>query len=174
MSPVIESEIKTRYSGGAANTSASLSLGGAMSTAAGGVFASNVANNLFDDVSASEAGSGDTEYRCFYVENSNAAAKTLESAVIWIDAQPSSASTECDIGLDPAAIGSNSTTTIADEDTAPTGVTFSRPTTKDSALAIGNIPAGSKQAVWICRTVSAGAAAASDSASIRVEGDTVA
>ncbi len=143
-----------------------------MSTAAGGVFATAVANNLFDDVSASESGSGDTEYRCFYVENTNAAAKTLESAVIWIDALTSSASTEFDIGLDPAAIGSDSTTTITNENTAPIGVTFSRPTTKATGLAIGNIPAGSKKAVWIRRTVSVGAAAASDSGSIRVEGDT--
>ena len=174
MSPVLEAEIKMRLSGGAANTSAAAALGGAMSTSASGVFATNVANNLFDDVTVAEAGSGDIEYRCFYVENSNAASKTLEGGVIWIDALTTSPSTEFDLGLDPAAIGSNSTTTSANENTAPTGVTFSRPTTKAAGLAIGNIPAGSKKAVWIRRTVSAGATAASDSGSIRVEGNTVA
>lgn len=174
MSPVLEAEIKMRLSGGTANTAPAAALGGAMSTAAGGVVVTNVANNLFDDVSASESGSGDTEYRCFYIENANAAAKTLEAAVIWIDALSASASTEFDIGLDPAAIGSTSTTTIANEGAAPVGITFSRPTTKATGLLIGNIPAGSKKAIWIRRTVSAGAPAGSDSGSIRVEGDTVA
>jgi hypothetical protein len=55
-----------RLSGGAGNTDPAASLGGVMSSTAVG------SNTLFDTVSAAEALSGDTEYRCYYVKNTNA------------------------------------------------------------------------------------------------------
>jgi hypothetical protein len=169
--PVVSTDIVYRLSGGSANTNPAAALGGAMSTAGGGIVTPGGANNVWDDVTGAESAAGDTEYRCLYVSNANGSV-TLQSAVIWIDSATTSADTEFDIGLDPAAVGSDSTTTIANENTAPAGVTFTRPTTKGGGLSIGNIPAGSKKAYWERRTVNAGAAAASDTGSIRVEGDT--
>ena len=172
--PIISTDILLRLSGGASNTAPGSALGGAMSTVAGGIITPGQANNLWDDVSAPEANAGDTEYRCVYVHN-NHGSLTLQNAVVWIDSLTTSGDTEFDIGLDSAAVGSDAASTSANENTAPTGgtpPTFSRPTSKGTALSIGNIPAGSKKAIWIRRTVNAAAAAANDSGSIRVEGDT--
>lgn len=170
--PITTAEIEYRLSGGAANTSPAASLGGAMSTAGGGLITSGQANNLFDDVSGAESSAGDIEYRCIYVRNTHGTL-TWQSVFCWIDSLTTSADTEFDIGLDPAGVNGTATT-VADENTAPAGVTFTRPTTKAGGLSIGNIPAGQFQAIWIRRTVNSGAAAASDSGSIRCEGDTAA
>lgn len=169
---ITASDIEYRLSGGAANTSPAAALGGAMSTAGGGVITSAALNNLWDDVSGAEAAAGDIEYRCIYVKNAHGSL-TWQSVVLWIDSLTSDADTEFDIGLDGAAVGSTASSTSSDENTAPSpAVTFSRPTSKGAGLSIGDIPAGSRKAIWIKRTVTAGAAAASDTGSIRCEGDT--
>ena len=60
---------------------------------------------------------------------------------------------------------------IANEGTAPAGVTFSRPTTKGAGLSFPDIPAGGYHGVWIRRTVNASAAAANDSGAFTIEGE---
>jgi hypothetical protein len=96
---ITASDIEYRLSGGAANTSPAAALGGAMSTAGGGVITSAALNNLWDDVSGAEAAAGDIEYRCIYVKNAHGSL-TWQSVVIWIDSLTSDADTEFDIGLD--------------------------------------------------------------------------
>ena len=169
---IASSDIEYRLSGGASNTDPAAALGGAMSTVAGGIITSGNANNLWDDVSSSEAAAGDTEYRGFYVKNKHATL-TWENVVVWIDSLTSSADTEFDIALADEAVNV-AMETIANESTAPSGPSFTRPTTKGAGLSIGNIPAGQYKGIWIKRTVTAGAAAANDSGSIRCEGDTAA
>lgn len=169
--PIVSTDLEMRLSGGSANTSPAAALGLGMSTAGGGVVTPGSANNVWDDVNAAEAAAGDVEYRCLYFKNAHGSL-TLQSSVCWIDSLTTSPDTEFDIGLDPAAVGSDSTTSIANENTAPSGVTFTRPVTKGTGLSIGNIAAGSKKAFWERRTVTAGAAAANDSGSVRLEGDT--
>ncbi len=79
-----------------------------------------------------------------------------------------------DIGLGSSAVNGTEQT-IANEGTAPTSVTFSAPATKGAGLSIGNIPAGQHKAIWVRRTITAGAAANNlDNVVIRVEGDTAA
>lgn len=170
--PIVTADIEYRLSGGAANTSPAAALGGARSTAAGGLITSGVDNNLFDDVTGDESAAGDIEYRCFYVRNAHGSI-TWQAVKIWLDSLTSSSSTELDIGLDPAGVNGTATT-IANESAAPAGVAFSRPTTKGAGLAVGDIPAGQHIAVWVRRTVDSGATAAADSGSVRAEGDTVA
>ena len=168
--PIVGTDIVYRLSGGAANTAPASSLGGARSTAGGGIITSGVANNLWDDVSGDESALGDTEYRGIYVLN-NHGTLVLQNTKLWIDSLTSSANTEFDIAL--AGEGLNGTMeTVANESTAPVGETFTRPTTKAGGLTMGNIPAGQHYGFWIKRTVDVGAAAASDSGSVRVEGDT--
>ena len=53
----------------------------------------------------------------------------------------------------------------------PTGVSFSAPTTFAGGLTIGDLAAGAHKAVWVRRTVNAGAAAYADSFTLRVQGD---
>lgn len=161
--------VRYRLSGGTGNTSPAAALGGAMSTAAGGVITTGADQNVFDLVSGAESAAGDIEYRCIYVENNGD--QTLIGATLWIDTQSSNSDVAEALGLDPAAIGADSTTTIANENTAPASVTFTTPTTKGGGLSIGDIPASSKKAFWERRTVTLGAAAAAWSFSVRVEGD---
>jgi hypothetical protein len=137
---------------------------------AGGIIIPGIANNLWDDVAGDESAAGDVEYRGIYVTNEDPLL-TLTAAKVWIDGPTTSPDTEFDIAL--AGEGVNGTMeAIANESTPPAGEAFTRPTTKAAGLTIGDLPAGQHHGIWIRRTVTAGASAATDQGSIRVEGDT--
>ena len=159
---IVSTDIQYRLSGGASNSDPALSLGGVKSSTA--------ASNYFDDVSSAEASAGDTEYRCVYVHN-NHGTLSLIGAKVFIQANTPSSDTDVAIGLGSSAINGTEQT-VADESTAPTGVSFSAPTTFAGGLAIGDLAAGAHKAVWVRRTVNAGAAAYADSFTLRVQGDT--
>lgn len=161
--PIISSEIQYRLSGGAANASAAASIGGAKS-------ANSAPAALFDDVSGAESAAGDTNYRCVYVHNNNATLP-LQNAVLWI--QANTTANRIAVGAGASAINATETA-VANEATAPAGVTFTQPTTKGTGISLGTIPAGQHKAVWVRRTVTAGAAANNDTYTLRVEGDTAA
>lgn len=161
--PIISTDVIYRLSGGASNSDPTASLGGAKSSTASG-------SNIFDDVSSAEASAGDTEYRCVYVHN-NHGTLTYLAPKIWIQSNTPSASTTVDIALGTSATNGIEQT-VANENTAPTGVTWSAPTDFASGIALGDIPAGQHRAVWIRRTVTAGATVASDGFTLRVQGDT--
>lgn len=161
--PIIASEIQYRLSGGATNSIAGASLGGAKSS-------NSLPTQFFDDVTSAESAAGDTEYRCFYVHNNNGSL-TLQNAVIWI--QSNTTGNRIAIGVGTAAINGTEQS-VTDEQTAPSGVTFSQPATKGTGLALGNIPAGQHKAVWVRRTIPASTAASNDTYTLRVEGDTAA
>lgn len=160
---IASTDIQYRLSGGAGNTSPAASLGGAKSTTAAGA-------NIFDDVASAEAVAGDTEYRCVYVHNAHASL-TLVGAVFWIQANTPSASTTFDVGVGTSAVNGTEQT-VADENTAPSGVTFSAAATQGAGVALGDIPAGQSRAVWLRRTIQAGTGATNDTANFRVTGDT--
>ena len=159
---IVSTDIQYRLSGGASNSDPALSLGGVKSSTA--------ASNYFDDVSSAEASAGDTEYRCVYVHN-NHGTLTLIGAKVFIQTNTPSSDTDVAIGLGSSAINGTEQT-VANESTAPTGVSFSAPTTFAGGLAIGDLAAGAHKAVWVRRTVNAGAAAYADSFTLRVQGDT--
>lgn len=160
---IVSTDIIYRLSGGAGNTDQNASLGGVKSSTAASA-------SIFDDVSSAEASSGDTEYRCVYVHNNHGALTYLGSKV-WIQANTPSADTDVAIGLGTSAVN-DTEQTVANENTAPSGVVFSAPSSFTGGLSIGDIPAGQHKAVWIRRTVNAGATVASDSFTLRVQGDT--
>jgi len=152
-------------SGGTTNTDQYESLGDVISDFI-------VGSQMYDDIDKSEAIAGDIEYRCFYVKNLSAT-DTLNNAVVFMNILPSSP-VIMSIGLDPVGLDGTATT-ITDENTAPTGVTFS--TTAVSAatgLSLGAIPAGSFYAVWLKREVPATATptAAQQEFSLKVAGET--
>lgn len=168
--PIASTDLIRRLSGGGTNTDPNLSLGGAISSTA---MANASLHNLFDQVSSAETSAGDVEYRCIYVLN-NHATLTLQNAVAWVSTNTPDANTTIDIGIGAAAAGT-AETAVANESTAPTGVTFSAPSTKGTGLTVGNIGPASYKAIWVRRTITAGAAANnSDSAIFRVEGDSAA
>lgn len=164
--PIVNTDIKYRLSGGAANSDPAASLGGAKSS-------TEMSTDLFDDVGSSEASAGDTEYRCIYVHNGHGSL-TMESAKIWIQANTPSTDTAIAIGLGTSSINGTEQT-VVDESTAPSGVSFSSPATEGAALSLGNIPFGQHKAVWVRRVVNASSAAyTNDTFTLRVKCDTAA
>lgn len=165
--PIVAADIKQRLSGGTSNTDPNDSLGGAKSSTE---ITDDTLNNLFDDVSGAESNNGDTEYRCFYVHNGHASL-TLLSAKIWIDTN-TPAGDSVEIGLGTSAIGGTEQT-IANENTAPTGVSFSSAAGEANALSIGDIPAGSHKAIWVKRIVPTSTSAADNNSYVlKISGET--
>jgi hypothetical protein len=168
--PIVAADIIERLSGGSGNTDVNASLGGAKSSTA---LTDNTTHNLWDVVSSAESSAGDTEYRCIYVHN-NHGSLTLQSAKVWINTNTPSADTAIRIALGTSAVNGTEQT-IANESTAPTGVTWSTAANEGAALSIGNIPAGQHKAIWIERVISAAASAANDDSYVlSYAGDTAA
>lgn len=118
----------------------------------------NIPQNLFNLIAGTEAALGSVKYRCYYILNDAGAGDAL-NVKLWITRQPAVSNTLIAVGLDPVGIGDGSATgvatTIANEDTAPAGVSFTTPVTEGTALMIGNLQPGEVQAIWIRRTVQA-------------------
>lgn len=100
--------------------------------------------NLFGGITAQQLIVGGDDYRCVYLKNTTAA--YLPCRLYFADAP---ASCVMHAGLDPSASGGVATS-IANENVAPAGVTFTRPASRDSAIAFG-IGASSHRAVWLRR-----------------------
>lgn len=158
---IASTDILQRLSGGAGNSSASASLGGAKSSNAAPA-------GLFSTASGAESTSGSVKYRCVYVHN-NHGTLTLVGATANIQSDTPDSTSIVDIGLGTSAINGTEQT-VADENTAPTSVTFSA-----GPVTLGDIPAGQHRAVWLRRTISAGCPAITgDSYTVRVSGSTAA
>jgi hypothetical protein len=167
---ITASDLKIYLSGGAGNSDPNLSLGGVISSTE---VTDNSTHNLFDQVSGTESNAGDTEYRGVYLKNTHGTL-TLQNTKIYISSNTGSADTTIDIALDGGATNATMET-LTDESTAPSGETFSAPTTYAGGLSIGSLAAGEKKGLFIRRTVNAGAAAVNDDAvTIKYDGDTAA
>jgi hypothetical protein len=170
--PISSSDIEFYLSGGSGNTDPDLSLGGARSTTA---ITAAGSNNLFDDISGSESASGETTYRCFYVRNEHGSL-TLGSAVVFIHTNTQSVDSSIEIGLGTSAVGTGTSESAPSPNvdaTAPSGVTFSAPTTAATGLSIGNMATLEHKAIWVKRIILEGAAAHTDDTFVlRVEGTT--
>jgi len=122
------------------------------------ITSSNKKNELFDSVKRYESHFGDTEYRCFFVTNTHLT-ETMWDIKIFINSQPVSKVDTLQMGLDPASVGDGFTTgiavTVADENTAPAGVTFTTPS-RLNPLVIGDLAPLKCKAVWVKRIVPAG------------------
>lgn len=160
--PIVSTDIQYRLTGGASNADPNASLGGAMSSQA-------MPANLFDSVSSGEATAGDTEYRCVTVRN-NHPTLTLQAPVLFLPTNTTG--NRISVGWGTAAIDANEQT-VADENTAPVGVTFTQAANKAGGLPLGvNLAPGQGKKIWVRRAVAAATAGASDSYAFRVEGDT--
>jgi hypothetical protein len=113
-------------------------------------------NNLFDDVSGAEAAAGMVDYRCVFIHN-NHATLTLIGATVALTSQTAGGGT-IDIALDNIAASAKGSASaqaaeIVNETMAPTGVgTFGT-----STLTLGDLTPGQVRAIWLRRTVTAGA-----------------
>jgi hypothetical protein len=169
--PIESKDIEYRLSGGASNTSAAAALGGAMSTVEGGKITSGAVNNIFDDVTGDESKAGDIEYRAVFVKNAHATL-TLQGAKLWIKQDANSEDDATAIALADEA-HSEAIETIANESTAPSGPTFSAPSSAGTGLELGDLSPGEYVGIWIRRTISAEAEPQDEVEFIlRVEGET--
>lgn len=178
--PIVSGDIKFRLSvtTGPGNSTAqgdpNASLGEFMSTTD---LVDATVGNLFDNVSGDENAASDVEYRCLFIYNSHGTL-TWQSPVVWISAEVGSGANAA-IGIDTTAASANNSASaqaieVANESTAPGGVSFSSPTTKGTGLALGDLDAGECRAIWIRRTATNSAAVDSDGVTITAEGDTAA
>lgn len=148
------------------------SLGKYVSTTA---FVTATLGNLFDAVTGDENAGEAVDYRCLFIHNSHSTL-TLIDPKLWITGQEAGGA-DAAIGLDPtaaSAVGASSAQAveIADESTAPAGVSFSAPSSKGAGLSVGDLGPGEVRAFWIRRTATDSAPKNDDGVSFRVEGDT--
>jgi len=146
--------VEFRLSGGQFNAAGNGSLGGQRSDTA---WPTDTLENVFDNITRAEALIGRTEYRCFYVYNTGGG--HISGAIVEIKLNP--AVTTISVGLDPAGKGDGRSngvaTTIATEDTTPTGVKFfSEDSLSDKPfdtikLPLGLLKSGESVPVWIKR-----------------------
>ena len=136
----------------------------------------NTINNLFDNISGAENAASTVDYRCIFIHN-NHGTLTYQSVVVWLLSEVAGGANIA-IGVDPAAasaIGSASAqaATIANETTAPAGVTFTSPTTQGAGISVGDILPGQCRAVWVRRTATVSAALSNDGVTLRVQGNSL-
>jgi hypothetical protein len=146
---IVAGDLKMYLTGGAANADPAASLGGATSSVQ---FTDNTLDKLFASVGPAEALSGATKYRALTFKNTSAL--TAYAASIHISQETTSGDTTVEVAYDATG-----TQDVADEDTAPVGLSFSTPLSLATAIALGDVVAGGTARIWFKRIVSASAAA---------------
>lgn len=169
--PLASGDIEYRLSGGSSNTDVDGSVGGAISSTE---VTSGALHNLFDVVSSSEASAGDTEYRCIYVINNYSGSPIIQAQNILTFIQSATPSSDSELSLGLSAQGIDTTATaVADESSAPAGVTFYASSASPNILSLPDMNPGQYIGVWIRRVISSSASAyTNDGATIRTTFDT--
>jgi len=155
--------LSLRLSGGQNNSVPDGSLGGQRSDT---VITDNTLHNLFDAITRSEALTGKTEYRCFYVYNDT---DGTHLSGVTIEMTTNASVSHVALGLDPAGKGDGRltgiATIIATEDTTPTGVKFFGEDIASSdgpfdtvVLPVGLLKNGECIPIWIKRVTEKGIA----------------
>lgn len=130
---------------------------------------------LFSTVTASQATSGYTQYRCVAVRNLSATDPMTNASVFLADVAGGGTYA---VGLDPVGIVAYNSagaqgTSIAAVTSAPAGVTFTTPTSL-SVLSIGTMAIGTVQLVWVKQIVGANTPGASaDPVTLSIRSETV-
>jgi len=168
--PIVEADLIFRLSGTVSNTDPNLSIGGAMSTVAGGIVDTDVLNNDMDDISSDEAAAGITIYHGYYYENTNGSL-TWTIPVFFIESQTSSGDTNVNIAIALEAKNVD-IETLVNEETTPTGITFTAPANKAAGIAIGDLDPADNRGFWVEYIVNAGSGTTLDDYTIEAEGDT--
>ena len=166
---IAASDIKIRLSGGASNTDPNAAIGGAMSTASGGIITTNVLNNDMDDITSAEASTGITIYHAYYYKNEHGSL-TYINPKFYIATQTNSGDTSVAVALAGEA-KNTAAETVSDETTAPSGETFSTPANYAGGIALGSLNAGDYKGFWVKYIVGSSASAVLDSYTLGVQGD---
>lgn len=138
-----------RLTGGATNTSLAASIGGAESSTS--LVLSPGDSGLLRTITNAESIAGITYYRCVSVRNEEATA--AGTVIAYISGQLAD-TPQLAIGVATQAAGVT-VTAIANETTAPAGVTFSEPASSGAGISLGSIPAGDGKGLWLRTTIPA-------------------
>ena len=137
-------DIKIYLTGGLNNTNPNLSLGGIASNTE----ASSSTDGLFDSVLSAQAESGSVEYRAISIKNTSS--ELSPNVIVYISRETTGLSDTIAIGYE------NGTQSIANEVTAPSGVSFSTPLTKATGISLGSMASNTSKRLWLRWTVNAG------------------
>lgn len=151
-----QSFLEVLFSGGATNSDPDACLGGAISFFHPRAYRRT---EVIADLTEAERLVGRTSYRCLYLENTHPT-ESMANLTLWIDIAPLNSGTTLTVGVDPVGLNGVATT-IGDETTAPSGVTFSAPASYGTGINLGTLVPGDFVAFWFKREVSAGAPATS-------------
>ena len=165
------SDLQLRLSGGATNSDATASLGGVLSSQA---VSSTTLHNVFDKITGDESNAGDTEYRIVYVRNGGS--QTAENVRVYLSGnydsgvQPSGLANDISIGVSTAK--NTAASTLTNESTAPTGVTFSQVSTRAASLDFGDLDSSDYRALYLRREIGPNASAEDEATfEITIEAD---
>ena len=126
-----------------------------MSAGTTNVTVAQAVNKIFPDVTKAQVITGVTQYRLVYLWNAHSAEDILQLQH-YISSQPTGGDS-ISIGVDPApASATPNITAPADQFTAPSGVTFSAPSTLGAALSNAALTHGTGVGLWIKRVVPTG------------------
>jgi hypothetical protein len=102
-------------------------------------------NKMWEDILPAESYAGQTDYHGFYVHNAHPSIGLIDCK-LYIASQTSGVDALW-IGLGTSAIDATEQT-IANDTTAPSGVTFSQPSSVGAAISLGALGAGQHRAYW--------------------------
>lgn len=131
-------------------------------------------HDLLDTITFQENEAKTVDYRCVFIRNLDTI-EAWRNVRVYIGGQTEGGA-DVAIGVDPIGPVSPFTeafqsTTIPNETTAPSGVTFSVATSYSTGISIGNINPGDCVAIWVRRTALGEDVISGDSAVLVAEGD---
>ena len=135
---VLSSDLKAFLSGGASNADPRISVGGAKSSVE---VSATALNNLFDDVTGTEAGTGITRYRVIYIQNTSGDVDGWPEPVAWIGYQPRDPNSPYTVDGETyafafAAAKNTEVAALTNENTAPAGRSFSTAASKGAGVGL--------------------------------------
>lgn len=179
MTAIIASEIKwhfTTTAGAAGNSTANTTVGTFLGKyAASSLWAGGGTNDLFADITGAQNAASQVDYAGLAIENGNAA-NSAQNSVAYLSSEVAGGASTA-IGADTtaaSALGSATAQllTIANNTTAPAGVTFSSPTTAGAGVSLGTIPVANVKGLWVRRTAANTSALSGDGVTLAVQVDT--
>lgn len=132
-------------------------------------------HDLFDAISGAENAASQQDYRPLAVLNNNAS-NVAQSPSLYLASEVSGGASIA-IGVDTTAASAKGSAsaqglTIANDTTAPAGVSFSSPTTDGGGLALGDIAIAFVKFIWLRRTAANTSALSADGVTLGLAVDT--
>lgn len=178
MTAIVASDIQYRFT--TTSGSAGDSTAGAAATSLGKYASSTqwtggTLHDLFDAISGAENAASQVDYRGLAVLNNNGA-NAAQSPSLYLASEVSGGASIA-IGVDTTATSAKGSAsaqmlTIANDTTAPAGVSFSSPTTDGGGLALSDIAVAAVKGIWLRRTAANTSALSADGVTLGLGVDT--